>query len=272
MKIISKLIFFAIAVSVIYFFVVDDNGSNIKNQVTPAGQNLKVAPVVKKQTVDFPGSISQRMTPNWPPTQSGNDIISLASSLTQKNFVLILDGSGSMGEKRCSGELTKSQVAKKAVVEWSESVLNDANLGLIVFDQNGFSVRLPLGSGNRDQFRAEVDRVIPDYKTPLTKSLDTAYAMLTEQSRSQLGYGEYTVVIVTDGVANDIKALEASVNRVLEISPITIHTIGFCIASNHSLNREGRTVYRAANNPAELRKGLQEVLAESESFDLEGFE
>jgi hypothetical protein len=112
-----------------------------------------------------------------------------------------------------------------------------------------------------------VEKVVPDKSTPLAAALDTAYAMLTAQAESQLGYGDYTVVIVTDGVADDIAALETSVNRVLATSPIMIHTIGFCIAADHSLNRAGRTVYRAANNPAELRQGLQEVLAESESFD-----
>lgn len=213
-----------------------------------------------------------RMTPPWPPAGEENATISLDSSLTRKNFVLILDGSGSMAKQECSGAQTKSEVAKQAVSQWSESVPADANLGLIVFDKNGFSVRLPLGLNNRDQFQAEVAKVVPEYKTPLTKSLDTAYGMLTAQARKQLGYGEYTVVIVTDGIANDIKALARSVNTVLGQSPVMIHTIGFCIAGDHSLNRAGRTSYRSANNPAELQQGLQEVLAEAPAFDLTGFE
>jgi Ca-activated chloride channel homolog len=218
-----------------------------------------------------PAAIPDQTRLSWPPPRKDDQNLPLADSLTRKNYVLILDGSGSMKEKKCSGNLTKNEVSKQAVVEWAALIPDDANLGLIVFDHDGFSIRLPLGLGNRQQFRKEVEKVVPDYKTPLTDALDTAYDMLTEQGRKQLGYGEYTVVIVTDGVADDINSLERSVNMVLATSPIMIHTIGFCIASDHSLNRQGRTIYRAANNPSELRQGLQDVLAESESFDITGF-
>ncbi len=277
MKTFTKFLMIIVFLSLGYYLLVDD-GSN-KSQVAPTPtptqstttQIAKVAQPVPAP-LTYPSSARDQMTPPWPPANMSDETIPLASSLVRKNFVLILDGSGSMSKQQCSGNFTKSQVAKQAVADWSASVPDDANLGLIVFDKNSFSIRLPLGTGNRDKFRAEVDKVVPDYKTPLTKSLNTAYAMLTKQGRSQLGYGEYTAVIVTDGVANDINALEQSVNMVLASSPIMIHTIGFCIASSHSLNRVGRTVYKAADNPAELRQGLQDVLAESESFDITGFE
>jgi hypothetical protein len=53
----------------------------------------------------------------------------------------------------------------------------------------------------------------------------------------------------------------------LKTTPINIYSIGFCIGENHALNQPGRTFYKAADNPAALRKGLEEVLAESETFD-----
>lgn len=274
MKAFSKLLFILIVGAVVYYLFFVDSGDQ-KQAVTPPlpppQKVTKAVPPPAKKPAIYPGSATDQMTPPWPPATGSDETVTLAKTLTKKNFVMILDGSGSMSKQECSGNLTKSEVAKQAVIEWSTSVPDDANLGLIVFDKNSFSIRLPLGQNNREQFRAEVQKVIPDYKTPLTKSLNTAYNMLTKQGRRQLGYGEYTVVIVTDGVANNIKALEQSVNMVLATSPIMIHTIGFCIASDHSLNREGRTIYRAADNPADLRKGLQEVLAESESFDVTGF-
>jgi hypothetical protein len=75
------------------------------------------------------------------------------------------------------------------------------------------------------------------------------------------------MVIVTDGIANIPDKLTEMVNMVLNQSPVIISTIGFCIDATHTLNQPGRTIYKAANNPEALRQGLQDVLAESESFE-----
>jgi hypothetical protein len=50
-----------------------------------------------------------------------------------------------------------------------------------------------------------------------------------------------------------------------------VQTIGFCIGPKHSLNQAGRTIYRAADNPAELRQGLADVLAEAPQFTVTEF-
>lgn len=275
MKNLIKLLF---AVGLFVFIAIqvlfdDGPGTHQQTTVQQAPQSTLPPPAqnapqnqVAHMLPEIPGNVP------WPFLKEGGEAIGLADSLTQKNFVLVLDGSGSMKKVGCSGDLTKIEVAKQAVTEWANSVPDNANIGLIVFDHHAFSIRLPLGVGNREQFRAEVDKVVADYKTPLTKSLNTAYEMLTEQGRRQLGYGDFTVVIVTDGAADNIEALKASVDFTLTTSPIMIHTIGFCLNSEHTLNNTGRTVYRSANNPAELRQGLQEVLAESASFDIAGFE
>jgi Ca-activated chloride channel homolog len=276
MKRLSWLLSITIFALVIYlFFSERDTGKSLITKAQQGGQSQQSTPVVSSPSapppVEKPVPFAEAITQSWPPARKGDESLPLANSLTRKNYVLILDGSGSMSKSQCSGNLSKNEVAKQAVIEWASMIPNDANLGLVVFDRSGFSIRLPLGLNNRENFRQEVGKVVPDYQTPLAMALDTAYSMLTEQGRKQLGYGEYTVVVVTDGAADDIKALERSVNMVLTSSPVMIYTIGFCIASDHSLNRQGRTIYRAANNPAELRQGLQDVLAESESFDISGF-
>ncbi len=272
MKGFNRLLFIAIIFAIVYY-VGSQNDQKIPQQPvspTPPQPAVVEAPP-SPQTPAYPDSMAGRMLPAWPPALGGDAAVAFADSLTRKNFVLVLDGSGSMARQGCSGDRSKHEVARQAVIEWAASVPEDANLGLIVFDRHGFSIRLPLGLGNRPQFKEEVLKIIPDDKTPLTQALDTAYQMLTEQGRRQLGYGEYTAVIVTDGVADDINSLDQSVNMTLATSPIMIHTIGFCISADHSLNRAGRTTYVAANNPAELRKGLQEVLAEAETFAIDGF-
>lgn len=214
--------------------------------------------------------IRQAGPPPWPGAADDGAQQEVASNLGAKNFLLIFDGSGSMTEQRCSGSRTKIEVAKEAVIQWAQTVPADANVGLVAFHGNGWS-RLPLAAQNRKDLVKVVQAIQPGGTTPLDDAMAKAYTMLTQQGRKQLGYGEYTIVVVTDGIANSPTALRAVVDRVLGYSPIVIYTIGFCIGKNHSLNQEGRTIYKTANNPAALRQGLQEVLAEAETFDVSEF-
>lgn len=262
-------IILAVAVAVLYMVFKEDRQPS-SPQVKAVGQMVQKDLLKQSLSTQTDGSLKK--IGSWPFSGGQQDVALLDSNLNRKNFVLIFDGSGSMAEKKCSGSQTKAEVAKNAVNEWSASVPEDANLGLVAFDQSALSVRLPLGMHNRDQFQDEILAVAPNYQTPLAASIEMAYQMLTEQGRRQLGYGEYIVVVVTDGIANDPAALGHVVSRILSDSPVMINTIGFCIAANHSLNQKGRTFYRAANDPAALRQGLQDVLAESESFDISGFQ
>ncbi len=202
----------------------------------------------------------------WPNISEDQPVGALAENLTSRNFLLIFDGSGSMRESQCAGAKRKIDVAKKAVTAWSKSVPADANLGLYAFHSRGI-LKLPLAMGNRDEFMQTVDQIEPGGNTPLAEAMKYAYHALTVQGRRQLGYGEYTIVVVTDGIANSINLLQGAVDMILSKSPITIYSIGFCIGERHSLNQPGRTLYKSADNPEQLRQGLQEVLAESESFD-----
>jgi Ca-activated chloride channel homolog len=225
-----------------------------------------------------PGNQSDRKTvgirqagpPPWPGAADDGARQEVAGNVGAKNFLLIFDGSGSMTEQRCSGSRTKIDVAKEAVIQWAQTVPADANVGLVAFHGKGWS-KLPLVAQNRKDLIKVVQAIQPGGTTPLDDAIAQAYVMLTQQGRKQLGYGEYTIVVVTDGIANSPTALRAVVNRVLGYSPIVIYTIGFCIGKNHSLNQEGRTIYKTANNPAALRQGLQEVLAEAETFDVSEF-
>ncbi|MEJ2156050.1 MAG: VWA domain-containing protein [Desulfobacteraceae bacterium] len=206
----------------------------------------------------------------WPFVADDTSSPSLADSLTARNFLLIFDGSGSMQKNDCAGNSSKINIAKEAVVAWSKSVPADANLGLYAFHSNEVTA-LPLSSGNRVAFMDNVMHIAAGGRTPLSQAMLQSYKALTAQGRRQLGYGEYTIVVVTDGIADSPDQLRKVVSMILEQSPINIYSIGFCIGSQHSLNQPGRTLYKSANNPDELNKGLQEVLAESEIFDESAF-
>ena len=122
-----------------------------------------------------------------------------------------------------------------------------------------------------DAFGQAVQAVKVNANTPLRSAVDLAYSRLLDQGRSQLGYGEYHLVIVTDGLASAGQDPTPSVTRVLAESPVVFHTIGFCIGEQHPLNQPGRTYYRSANNPQALQQGLETVLAEAPDFAVSRF-
>jgi hypothetical protein len=93
-----------------------------------------------------------------------------------------------------------------------------------------------------------------------------ARSKIEYQARRQLGYGEYHMVVVTDGEASRYEDPRSIVDSIIATTPIVLHTIGFCIDARHSLNQPGRILYRQANDLEGLRKGLQDVLAEAPRF------
>ncbi len=188
-----------------------------------------------------------------------------ADKMTTRNFVVIFDDSGSMDNKDADGN-RKISTAKNAVVEWSKSVPNGANVGLVSF-HNGVWPLQNLDPTSKEQLISTVRDIKHGGGTPLSAAFETSFLMLTKQGLRQLGYGEYTLVVITDGQADNDSQLNRWVRFVLNNSPIQIYTIGFGIGTAHTLNQPGLTQYRPAENLAELRKGVKEVLAESQSFD-----
>jgi hypothetical protein len=219
-----------------------------------------------KQAAGAPGAAEsrRRLTPPWPPGRRAD--VKLSGDLFARNYYVVLDASGSMNEKGCSGGKTKIDAARQALAEFAKSIPAEANLGLQVFDARGVREWLPLGVGNRAEFDAALARVRANGETPLLSAVRNAGASLRAQGARQLGYGEYNLVIVTDGEASKGEDPTPAVNALLDQSPVVLHTIGFCIGEKHSLNQPGRTLYRAADNPEQLRAGLAEVLAEAPTF------
>lgn len=193
-----------------------------------------------------------------------------ADNLAVRNFVLVFDDSGSMQDVKCSAGKKKVDAAKAAVVEWSQTVPEGANLGLVTFHSGDWPLQ-PLTADSMVEFIKAVKSIDSGGGTPLAAAVKNAFVMLTEQGLKQLGYGEYTIVVVTDGEADRMKSLKQRIQYILRNSPVQIHTIGFCIGDDHTLNQPGRTIYKAADNPEELRQGLREVLAEAEEFDVSEF-
>lgn len=193
------------------------------------------------------------------------------ATLMASNYYVVFDASGSMSERQCSGNESKLDVAKRAFAEFADKVPTDANFGLIVFGSRAIEEVVPIRQLDRATVKAAVAGVYAGGRTPLAESIDRAYQALTQQGRRQLGYGEYHLVVVTDGESTDGNP-QAVVDRLLNESPVILHTIGFCIGDTHSLNQPGRVLYRQAGNAAELAEGFASVLAEAPSFDVKSFQ
>lgn len=200
---------------------------------------------------DWPGSVASAVT---------------VDRLLAKNFYLVVDGSGSMSSTSCAQGSTRIDVAKQAVLQFIDRLPEDSNMGVYVFDSEGAAERVALGAGRKGQVKEVVSGMRHGGGTPLSKAINAGFSALTKQAEVQLGYGEYHLVVVTDGEAKANYDPTAEIDRLLAASPIEVHTVGFCIDSGHSLNRPGFTHYAAASDGESLLRGLESVLAEAPDF------
>jgi Ca-activated chloride channel family protein len=190
-----------------------------------------------------------------------------------RNIYFIMDGSGSMNERTtsdCGGDqefTDKITGARWAIKKFLENVPEDVNIGLYVFDFHGRREVVPLGASNREAFISAVDDIEASGTTPLAEAIRFGTDQLVQQYKKQLGYGEFRLVVVTDGIAEGIP--EAAIYAARRGIPI--YAIGLCVEVRHPL-RHFSVSYRAADSFEDLKKGLEETLAELPSFDVTEFQ
>ena len=193
-----------------------------------------------------------------------------STASTAMNVYFIFDGSGSMQDppgRDCEGDQTfnaKIEGAKWAIGEFIKKVPPDVNIGLYVFSNDGRREVVPLGAGNHDKFLQAVNEIRAGRGTPLAESIKIGTDKLVAQYKRQLGYGQYRLVVVTDGEATGTPIPQAV--KYATKYGIPIYTIGLCIGENHAL-REYSVSYQAADSFEDLKKGLEETIAELPMFD-----
>ncbi len=184
-----------------------------------------------------------------------------------RNFYFIFDGSGSMNE-RLHGQ-RKIEGAKQAVRRFMEQVPDDVNIGLYVFDKSGDREVVAISQNNQQAFLAAIESIRPGGRTPLAQALEFGADQLKSQRAKQLGYGDYNLIVVTDGIASRIpQAAEYAVDK-----DIAIYAIGLGIEDDHPLNDQRYVVsYTAASDFDQLTQALVDAVAESPVFDDTEFE
>jgi len=189
-----------------------------------------------------------------------------------RNFYFILDGSGSMNaatDRHCGGDQEfpdKISGARWAIRKFLEKVPDDVNIGLYVFSYTQTGEVTPLGKNNRSEFLRAVDSIMAGGETPLADAIRYGTDQLMKMYRKQLGYGEYRLVVVTDGLAREIP--EAAIYAARHGIPV--YAIGLCVEADHPLRRYAVS-YRAADNFSDLQRSLEETLAENPVFDATEF-
>jgi uncharacterized protein YegL len=188
-----------------------------------------------------------------------------------RNFYFVIDGSGSMGSSDCAGQFhSRVEAAKWAVKEFTaKSVPAGVNLGLYIFDGSGASERVPIGKNDAAAIGSQIDRAHAGGNTPLNDAIRAAVRELGKQRSRQLGYGEFYVVVATDGEATDGDLADGAMHYADQNS-IPIITIGFCLKKDHPLAK-GSVSYRNANSPQDLLTALRETQGESPYFDAATF-
>ena len=194
----------------------------------------------------------------------GVQICSADDDIHKDNIVVILDASGSMQDK-FSGDQTKSKMeaAKSALQEVLLKVPDDTHIGLLVF--SGVNIQnewvYPLGPKDTQRLIAAINLPQPSGNTPLGKYIRIGANRLLDQREKQYNYGNYRLLVVTDGEASDADKVKHYTPEILN-RQIRIDVIGVDMKTDHMLANVVDS-YRKADNPGELVAAVSQILAET---------
>lgn len=194
----------------------------------------------------------------------GFQICSADDDIHKDNIVVILDASGSMQDK-FSGDRTKSKMeaAKAALQEVLANIPDDIQIGLLVFSGANISNEwvYPLGPKDTQKLVAAIHLPQPSGDTPLGKYIRIGANRLLEQRERQYNYGNYRLLVVTDGEASDADKVKHYTPEILN-RQIRIDVIGVDMKTDHMLAKVVDS-YRKADNPGELVAAVSQILAET---------
>lgn len=256
LRIITPVIFYFFILAIVLFSGCEGCGCQKQEQL-PVAQGGSSQPSVEGSITPPPPIAFKQIPLNDP-----SGIISLT-----RNFYFIFDSSGSMNDQYAGQR--KIDGAKSAVAKFMAKIPLNVNLGLYVYDGDGGREVLPLGPRNNVKFLQQINKLEPGNGTPLGAAIRFGADKLVQQYKKQLGYGEFRLIVVSDGIATDVdefpKALEYATGY-----RIPIYAIGLDIEGENPI-RSYALSYREASNYDDLARALEKTMAESEVFELTDF-
>ena len=180
------------------------------------------------------------------------------------NIVVILDASGSMKDK-FRGDETKSKMdaAKEALQEVLAKIPDGTNIGVLVFSGRNVPNEwvYPLGPKDTHRLIEAINRPEPEGGTPLGRYIRIGANRLLQQREKQYNYGNYRLLIVTDGEAQDSEKVTKYTPEILN-RQLRVDVIGVDMQTDHQLAQDADS-YRRADNPGELVAAVSQILAET---------
>ncbi len=157
--------------------------------------------------------------------------------------------------------------AKIAGLQFVNNVPPDVAIGLYAFDRGGTTQRVALGLNNRADIISAINRLDAGGSTPLGEACVKGAEVLAAKRAMQLGYGEFRLIVLTDGESSD--SLTPFTRKMQELldkgESIPLYTIGFQLDGDHAL-RKWSVFYQNAQDLQELKKALADATAELDSF------
>ena len=180
-------------------------------------------------------------------------------------LLLVLDASGSMWGQ--VDGVNKIVIAREVLGDLVDELPDAAEIGVIAYghrregDCDDIETVVPMASLSRDDLKTKVNALNPKGKTPITKSVERAFAEL------EGGEGAATVILLSDGLetcsGDPCAAVRAARERGVDF---VMHVIGFDVAGEDVSSLEcaaqaGGGLYLAAENAAELSGALDRAVA-----------
>lgn len=199
----------------------------------------------------------------------------VSPAFADQTIVVVLDDSGSMRQRMRTGNsmVPRIEAAKLALSKVVAELPKESRLGILLLNSGKNKSRserwlVPIGPLEAESTLKKIQRIGADGGTPLGASLKIAADALLEARQRQV-YGDFRMLVVTDGEASDPE-LVADYLPDLLARGLTLDVIGVDMVGDHSLAKRSHS-YRRAANAEDFEKAVREVFAESGSrSDLPG--
>jgi hypothetical protein len=184
----------------------------------------------------------------------------------QQSVVIVLDDSGSMNTYMASGS-SRLEVAKQSLGAVISSLPDDTRLGIVLLNGNTWEPDnwfVPFGKLDKPIVDAKLKGLSCGGGTPLAGAMKAgADALLAVRGKER--FGNYKLLVVTDGEADDKGTVDMYVTDIMSRG-IILDAIGLDMTKSHSLATQVHS-YKDANNPEQLVHAISATFAETSSND-----